>query len=140
MCVNRSFMWDVLIRYVRIGNKIFLNHLKTNQTFLCETLKIHVIYHHYQDLFDLKQKTMKFTNGEFTEKVQKKINSRKNTHQDKQGVKDTRKVTKVIASQNRKHFRISCTVQNDIEHKKLCFLFMYNYWSTISLSLYIWMA
>ena len=31
------------------------------------TLKIHVIFHHYEDYFDWTGVTMKFTNAEFTE-------------------------------------------------------------------------
>ena len=33
------------------------------------TLKVHIILHHYQDYFDMTQKSMRFTNGEFVESM-----------------------------------------------------------------------
>ena len=44
------------------------------------TLKIHIIYHHYQDYFDWTQKTMKFTNGEFTERAHSVFKILERTH------------------------------------------------------------
>ena len=37
------------------------------------TLKIHVIFDHYEDYFDMTKKTMKYTNGVFVESCQQTI-------------------------------------------------------------------
>ena len=44
------------------------------------TLKIHVIYHHYKGYFHWTQKTMKFTNGEFTETAHSVFKTSERTH------------------------------------------------------------
>lgn len=44
------------------------------------TLKIHVIYHHYEDYFQWTKKTMKYTNGEFTETAHSVFKTSERTH------------------------------------------------------------
>lgn len=44
------------------------------------TLKIHVIFHHYEDYFDMTGKTMKYTNGEFVESCHHTIRQEEESH------------------------------------------------------------
>ena len=44
------------------------------------TLKVHIILHHYKDYFDMTQKSMRFTNGEFVESTYYSIKNEKRTH------------------------------------------------------------
>ena len=51
-----------------------------NEFRLPMTLKIRVIYRHYQDYFDRTKKVMKFTNGEFTETAHSVFKTSERTH------------------------------------------------------------
>ena len=44
------------------------------------TLKVHIILHHYKDYFDMTQKSMRFTNGEFVESTHYSIKNEERTH------------------------------------------------------------
>ena len=44
------------------------------------TLKVHIILHHYKDNFDMTQKSMRFTNGEFVESTHYSIKNEERTH------------------------------------------------------------
>ena len=66
--------------------QLILFDFKTNFDFLYMeyglpmTLKIHVIYHHYQHYFDTTQESMRFTNGEFTETAHATFKVSERTH------------------------------------------------------------
>ena len=59
------------------------SHLKIHKDSKVEcevTLKVHIILHHYKDYFDMTQKSMRFTNGEFVESTHYSIKNEERTH------------------------------------------------------------
>ena len=62
---------------VLTNRKAFRNHMQTHKSW---TLKVHIILHHYKDYFDMTQKSMRFTNGEFVESTHYSIKNEERTH------------------------------------------------------------
>ena len=66
--------------------KLILFDFSVNFEYLFEnfnlnmTLKVHIILHHYKDYFDMTQKSMRFTNGEFVESTHYSIKNEERTH------------------------------------------------------------
>ena len=68
-----------ILKNVLFGFSVNFEYLFENFK-LNMTLKIHIILHHYKDYFDMTQKSMRFTNGEFVESSHYSFKKEERTH------------------------------------------------------------
>ena len=72
--------------YLLEDYNLVIHDFKVNFDFLYEnfglnmTLKVHIIFHHYKEYFDLSGKTLRHTNGEFVESSHYSIKNEDRTH------------------------------------------------------------